>query len=251
MKRYIVLLSALALLLAGCSKATESTDLVQKNTVAVNVHGVNYTAEPFRYVLVDPANSSIGSAEHISPFSGGGITCCFVLPKRWRPGIRVNVQSTHWLSKTDKGDLPEVEKIYTAEVPAYPEGAGELWVLRTAEGAIELVISNVEPDHPQWPGKVKGWPEPSLAYQRERWKLHLDLAENAVKTFRQSLDELETQKHAYLQGMWDLQKEHDRFAIEKFYGPGDPAYAEYQKKENTEGLRRSKQDLEQLLREKP
>ena len=251
MKRYIVLLSAFALLLAGCSKATETTDLERKNTVAVNVHGVNYTAEPFRYVLVDPANSLIGSAEHISPFSGGGITCCFVLPKRWSPGIRVNVRSTHWLPKTDKGDLPEVEKIYTVEVPAYPEGAGELWVLRTADGAIELVTSNVEPDHPQWPGKVKGWPEPSLAYQRKRWELHRDLAESAVKTFRQSLDELQTQKNVYLQGMWDLQKEHDRFAIEKFSGPGDPAYAEYQEKINMEGLRRSEQDLEQLLREKP
>ncbi len=251
MKRYIALLSALALLLAGCSKATETKALAQKNTVAVNVHGVNYTAEPFRYVLVDPANSSIAAAEHISPFSGGGIMCCFVLPKRWRPGIRVNVKSTHWLPKTDKGDLPEVEKNYTVEVPAYPEGAGELWVLRTADGGIELVTSNVEPDNPQWPGKVKGWPEPSLAYQRERWKLYKERAEYNVKIFGQSLEEYRTFKKDYLKNSWDLQKEHQPNSIKQFSGPDDPAYAIYQEARDTEGLRRSQEELDQLLREKP
>jgi len=251
MKRYIALLSALALVLAGCSKATESTELGQKSTVAVNVHGVNYTAEPFRYVLVDPTNSSVGSAEHISPFSGGGITCCFVLPKRWKPGIRVNVQSTHWLPKTEKGGLPEIKKIYTVEVSAYPEGAGELWVLRTPDGGIELVTSNVEPDHPQWPGKAKGWPEPSLAYQRERWKLYKDRAEYNVKIFRESLEERRTYKKESLKNSWDLQKEHQPDSIKQFSGPEDPAYAIYQEARDTEGLRRSQDELDQLLREKP
>jgi len=251
MKRYIALLSALTLLLTGCSKATETKASAQTSTVAVNVHGVNYTAEPFRYVLVDPANSSIGSAEHISPFSGGGIMCCFVLPKRWRAGIRVNVQSTHWLPKTDKGDLPEVEKIYTIEVPAYPEGAGELWVLRTAEGTIEFVISNVEPDHPQWPGKVKGWPEPSLAYQRKRWELYRELAEGNVDLYRESLDHLKKYTQAHLQNAWDLQKEHQPASIKQFSGPDDPAYATYQEAIDIEGLRRSQEELDQILREKP
>ncbi|MGJ9418276.1 DUF3304 domain-containing protein [Massilia sp. CMS3.1] len=251
MKPHIALLSAFALLLTGCSKATEPTGPVKTNTVSVNVHGVNYTAEPFRYVLVDPANPSNGAAEHISPFSGGGIMCCFTLPKRWSPGIRVNVQSTHWLPETDKGDLPEVEKIYTVEVPAYPEGAGELWVLRTADGAIELVTSNVEPDHPQWPGKVKGWPEPSLTYQRERWKLYRKIAEDKVDVYRASLDHLKKYTQAHLQNEWDVDKERQRNAIKKFSGPNDPAYAEYKTKSYIEGLQRSEKKLKQLLKEKP
>lgn len=251
MNPYIGLLSALVLLSAGCAKSIEPTSPAQTNTVSVNVHGVNYTADPFRYVLIDAANSSVGTAEHIAPFSGGGIMCCFTLPKQWRPGIRVTVQSTHWLSKTNGSDLTEIEKNYTVDVPIYPEGAGELWVLRTANGAIELVTSNVEPDHPKWPGKVKGWPEPSLAYRRERWKLHRDLAEYDVKIFRNSLEKFRTRRSDYLQETWDLQKEHDRFAIKDFSGPSDPAYAEYQKKTIVHGLRYSEKNLEMLLREKP
>jgi hypothetical protein len=251
MKPYIGLLSALALLSAGCSKVIEPTDLPKSNTGSVNVHGVNYTAEPFRYVLVDPANPSNGAAEHISPFGGGGIMCCFTLPKCWSPGIRVTVQSTHWLPKTEKGDFPGVEKIYTVEVPAYPEGAGELWVLRTADGAIELVTSNVEPDHPQWPGKIKGWPEPSLAYQRERWELYRKLAEDNVDLYRERLEHLRTYAQAHLQNGWDFEKEHDPNALKKFSGASDPAYADYKKESYIEGLRRSEARLEQLLIEKP
>ncbi len=177
--------------------------------------------------------------------------CCFVLPKRWKPGIRVNVQSTHWLPKTDKGDLPEIEEIYNVELPNYPEGGGELWVLRTADGTIELVISNVEPDHPQWPGKVKGWPEPSLAYQRKRWELYRELAAYNVDLYRESLDHLKTYTQAHLQNAWDLQKEHQPDSIKQFSGPNDPAYAEYKKNSYVEGLQRSEKKLAQLMKEKP
>jgi hypothetical protein len=251
MKPYRRLLSALALLLTGCSKAVEPTNMPETNIVSVNVHGLNYTAEPFRYVLHDPMNLSSGAAEHIGPFSGGGITCCYVLPKRWTPGIRVNVQATHWLPKTDRGDLPKVEKTYVVEVPAYPEGAGDLWVVRTPESAIELVITNIEPDRPQWPGRIKGWPEPSLAYQRKRWELYKELAEADVRLYRKSLDHLQAYPEAHLKNGWEFEKEHGHDALKKFYGPADPAYAEYKRSSYVEGLRRSEAELEHLMSEKP
>lgn len=254
MKRYIRLLSALALLLVGCSKAVEMTDSPKANTVSVSVHGVNYTANPFRYVLVDatdPSNGT-GGGEHITAFGGGGTSCCLRLPERWRPGIQAKVHSTHWLPENDSGDLPEVEKVYDVQIPAYPDGkAGELWVLRTADGAIELVMSNVEPDHPKWPGKVKGWPEPSLEYQRERWELHRRIAQSYVDTYRDSLEHLQAYTQAHLRNGWDFDKQHNRELVKKFSGPNDPAYAEYTKVSYIEGLRRSKERLEQLLKEKP
>lgn len=73
MKRFIGLLSAIPLILAGCSKMPEATASPKTSTVLVSVHGVNYTANPFRFVLVDaknPANGT-GGGEHISPFGGG------------------------------------------------------------------------------------------------------------------------------------------------------------------------------------
>ncbi len=179
---------------------------------------------------------------------GGGTSCCLALPERWRPGIQVKVHSTHWLPKTAQGNLPEVEKTYTVDIPAYPNGeAGELWVLRTAEGTVELVMSNVEPNHPQWPGKVKGWPEPSLVYQRERWELNRKIAERDVKLFRQWLGEFQTRKEALLQEAWNVEKEHRPGDIEKFSGPKDPAYAEYKKKNYIEALRIAEDELKQLM----
>lgn len=253
MHPYVVLLSAFALLLSACSKI-EAAGPPKKNTVSVNVIGVNYTAEPFRYVLVDatnPANGT-GGGGHMSPFDGGGISCCVILPERWRPGIMVKVHSTHWLSEKATEKLVEVAKTYTFEVPAYPNGsAGDLWVLRSPDGTIELVASNVEPDHPQWPGKVKGWPEPSLEYRRERWELYREIAQSKVDLYRKSLEHLRNYPQAHLQNSWDFDKEHNSEIIGKFLGPDDPAYAEYQKKSDIEGLRRSEEKLEQLLREKP
>lgn len=254
MMRSIGLLSVVTLLLVGCSKASEPAASPKANTVSVSVHGVNYTANPFRYVLVDAKNPSngTGGGEHIGPFGGGGTSCCLTLPERWMPGIQVKIHSTHWLPKTAEGNFPEVAKTYIVDIPSYPEGdAGELWVLRTAEGTAELVMSNVEPDHPQWPGKVKGWPEPSLAYQRERWELHRRLAESSVEALQSSLKELQTRKEAHLQEAWDVLKEYRPSDIKNFSGPDDPAFAEDQKEKYVEALRNAEEELTQLLREKP
>lgn len=254
MKFYVGLLSAFALLLCGCSKEIEAAAPRKTKTVSVNVIGVNYTADSFRYVLVDatnPANGA-GGSEHMEPYNGGGISCCFTLPERWRPGIQVKVHSTHWLSKKATRELLEVAKTYTLEVPPYPNGsAADLWVLRTPDGTIELVSSNVEPDHQQWPGKVKGWPKPSLEYRRERWELYRELAQSSVELYRERLDHLRTYPQAHLQNAWDLQKEHTPRDVAIFSGPNDPAYAEYKKRHYVEGLRSSEEELEKLLKEKP
>lgn len=111
MKRYITLFSTAVLLLAACSKPLEAMPSIQSKTVSVNVHGVNYTGDPFRYVVIEANNpSNRAGGEHIGPFSGGGIMCCFKLPKQWKPGLNVNVQATHWLKEDEKGNLPEVTK---------------------------------------------------------------------------------------------------------------------------------------------
>lgn len=72
MKSCITLFSMTIVLLAGCSKPTEVTVAPLETTISVNVHGVNYTADEFRYMVVDPNNpSSKGGGELIEPFSGG------------------------------------------------------------------------------------------------------------------------------------------------------------------------------------
>lgn len=178
--------------------------------------------------------------------------CCFTLPKQWRPGLKVNVQSTHWPKNDAKGDLPEIRHLYTVEVPSYPPGSvGDLWVLRTAEGDIEVVVSNVEPGHAQWPGKVKGWPEPTLAYRRERWDVYRKLAENNVKLFRKLLAKFETNGEVDLTEAWELDKKYEPEVARKYVGPNDPAYREYKRKLYVEGLNYSKAELDEIMKGKP
>ncbi|MBC7683951.1 MAG: DUF3304 domain-containing protein, partial [Bdellovibrionales bacterium] len=89
-----------------------------KTDVPVPIHGVNHRAEAFSYVLVDPTNSkNTGGGELIEPFSAGGTMCCYTLPIKWRPGIKVEIKATHWLPKLADDTLPEVSKNYLVEVP--------------------------------------------------------------------------------------------------------------------------------------
>jgi len=255
MKHYITLLSTTIVLLAGCSKAVETKASPPKPTasVSVNVHGVNYTADPFTYVVVDEHNpSNQAGGEHVGPYNGGGIRCCFKLPRQWKPGLRVNIHSTHWLKKDAKGDLPEVNKVYTLEVPPYPNGkVGELWILRTAEGSIEIVVSEVEPDQPEWPGKVKGWPEPSIAFQREQWELVRKQAQSDVSLLEENLKKLESNKNKDLGEDWELDKKYHAGEVAKFTGPDDSRYIEYKKQIVIESLNFSKNKLDQIRKSKP
>ena len=89
------------------------------------------------------------------------------------------------------GQLKGIRQGHMLELPRYAGSKpGELWVLRTNEGSIELVSSDFQPNHPDWPGRVKGWHEPSLDYQRERWALKKRAAEQSVKSIECLLKEL-------------------------------------------------------------
>lgn len=253
MKPYITLFSMTIALLAGCSRAVETMASPPKPTVSVNVHGVNYTGDPFRYSIVDekdPSNQAGG--EHIGPYNGGGIRCCFKLPRQWKPDLRVNVHATYWLKEDSKGHLPEVNKVYTLSVPPYPDGkVGELWVLRTAEAGIEVVVSDVEPDQPEWPGKVKGWPEPSLAFQREQWEQDREEAASNVALFKEALEELKSNKKPNLNNKWEMDKKYHAEDVANFSGPQDPRYVEYKKQSYIELLKHSEDRLDQILKSKP
>jgi hypothetical protein len=253
MRLYKVWISTLFFLLVGCTPQTGTASLKSGSSVSVSIHGVNYTADPFEFVVIDPNDASnTGGGEHVGPFAAGGIMCCFTLPSKWSPGMKVQVRSTHWLPKNEKGELPMVEKVHTVEVPPYASGkAGELWVLRTAEGGIDVVSSDLQPDHPQWPGKVKGWPVPSKAYMLERWQLHHKLAEHSVRNYRDLIAELASNPSAAQRAAWEVDKQSFSDEVSAFKGPDDPAYAKYLKQRYEEGLRDSEARLESMKREKP
>ena len=247
-----LLLSILPVLLTACAVFTPST-ATSSNGVSVSLHGVNYTGESFQYVVADPKDpSNSGGGEHISPFSAGGTMCCYQLPKRWAPGIQVQVQATHWTEKGPEKKLEEITQVHMVELPRFPDReVGALWVLRTKEGAIELVFSNVRPDHPDWPGRVKGWPEPSLEYRRERWELYRRSAQGSVDLYKSLLSKLEGNPQQQLRESWEYRKKKRDPEISAFTGSDDPAFAAYLKAGYVEGLERSELRLEHILKAKP
>lgn len=233
----------IAIVLAGC----------EKPTVDVNIHGVNYKDDAFSYYVADPARpESAAGGELIDAFSAGGTACCFTLPRIWRPGIKVQVSTTHWLPKLPDDSLPEVKETHVAEVPRYEDGKpGELWVLRSGDGSINLISSDYQPDHEKWPGKVKGWPVPSLEYRRARWELVRENKAVFLRNYLELLDELENSPRTRASTAWEYARENEPDSLKGFAGPDDPGYILALKKDYTEGLARTRKDLNAYLETKP
>lgn len=231
------------LLAAGC----------EKPTVDVNIHGVNYSDRPFTYFVSEIGNPEAGGGgEIIDSFGAGGVTCCVALPRKWQPGLKVRVRTRHWLPKKPDGELPEVEQEQLVEVPRYDGKApGEIWVLRGEDGQISVISSDYQPDHPQWPGKVKGWPEPSLEYRRERWEIYRKHEEGGVKLFQQLVDELEKSPDTTAKDDWDDRMKYDKSSVAEFSGPNDPRYREWLKQKYKENLQYAQAKLNRLMEQRP
>ncbi|WP_217430684.1 hypothetical protein, partial [Duganella vulcania] len=46
---------------------------------------------------------------------------------------------------------------YPIAVPPYAPGKmGELWVVRGTDGKFSIILSGYQPDHKDWPGRIKG-----------------------------------------------------------------------------------------------
>jgi hypothetical protein len=219
----------------------------------VSVHGVNYTADEFSYLLIDPDQPDSSSAgEHIDPFAAGGTTCCYLLPKQWKPGIKVKIQTIHWLTKDRDGNFPEVKEEHLVEVPPYVDGKpGEIWVVREAGGSVSVVSSDFQPDHPKWPGKVNGWPVPSIEYRRERWALVKEHQEAFVHAYVALLKMLEKNPSEQAKEAWKDAEQYERSSLEGFSGPDDPRYLVALRKSYTEGLAESQADLKAVMAQRP
>jgi hypothetical protein len=227
----------------------------EKPTLNVNLHGVNYSAETFSYAVADPvAPDQASGGELIDPFGAGGTTCCAVLPKSWRPGIKLQVRTTYWTEDKSggKSKISEFKDVRIVDVPPYIDGTpGELWVLREADGAVNVISSDFQPDHPKWPGKIKGWPIPSLEYRRERWEIYRHHEQMYVDLFVSLLNQLENEPQMRAKEAWEYARENDPSEIKNYSGPSDPRYIEFLRASYKEGLNESKLRLEDIMKARP
>lgn len=224
-----------------------------KNTVPVSVHGVNYAADEFSYVIEDPSNNkNTAGGETIGPFAAGGTMCCYELPTKWHSGIQVKINATHWLKVKPDGSLPEVVETKIVEVPPYLNGkAGELWVMRAADGQLSLVSSDFQPDHSKWPGKLKGWPVPSLAYRRERWDLYVKLEQDTIKIADSALSKLQAEPRVFAEEGWATAQKYDPGSLAGFSGPQDKKFYDHLRQEFETMKKNSMQKIEKLKEQRP
>lgn len=243
-RAFVVIVSLLgASLLSAC----------EKSTVDVNLHGVNYTDNSFSYVVIDPDNPAGGAGgELIDPFGAGGTMCCAKLPRKWRQGIKLQVRTIQYLQQRPAETVVEAKKLHVVEVPKYiNDTPGELWVLLNADESVSVVSSDFQPDHAQWPGKVKGWPVPSVEYQRERWELYRKHEADGVASYLSALAEMKADPEKHTKENWDHTKQYYPKDLIGFSGPSDPKYYNFLKKQHEDGLERSQRLLKDVMDAKP
>lgn len=222
--------------------------------VGVNLHGVNHTADVFSFYLMDPEEPEriSGGSGLIDPYGAGGISCCALLPRVWAPGVKLQIHVTHYPKPPSNGKRVEIKETINAEVPEYSDGQpGEFWVLRMPDGKLDVVSSNYQPDHEKWPGKLKGWPVPSIEYRRERWELYRKIEADNVEQFEGALKKLETSPLEFAEENWLFTREHDPHGLKGFAGPADPLYLAELKASYTKTLELSKQDLQRIMEQRP
>ncbi|GJJ02973.1 hypothetical protein RugamoR64_35110 [Duganella rhizosphaerae] len=230
-----------------------SIGLCGTESVPVSIHGVNYSGDDFSYIVEDPLDSSNkGGGESVGPYEAGGIMCCYRLPQTWRRGIQIKVQAVHSARLSPDKSGPDIAETKIVEVPEYVDGkAGELWVVRAADGSLSVVSSNFQPDHAKWPGAVKGWPVPSVEYRRQRWGQHMKLAQDALDTANEALAELKKSPQKIVARSWELDQKYYAKSVEGFSGPDDVRYVEFVRQGFEEMKRNSEKKIRQVQERRP
>lgn len=116
---------------------------------------------------------------------------------------------------------------------------------------MSVLSSNFQPDHPKWPGKIKGWPVPSIEFRREYWELLKKHEEEGVELYVSLLSDIETKPAEIAKEFWESDKKYAAAEIRNFSGPDDPRYIVYLKKKFGRGLEQSRLLLNQVMKERP
>lgn len=260
--------------LAGVLCLTLLTACAKTNVASVNLHGVNYTENEFSYRVEDPTNKdNHGGGEIVDSFSAGGTLCCYELPRKWRPGIVVEIHTIRWIDKPPDQPEKAIEEIrekHLVEVPRYEGKPGELWVVRQADGSFGLVSSDYQPDHAKWPGAVKGWPVPTLAYKRKLFDVYIKQAVDGVELYQGLLADMEKEPEKRATESWTYKQDNvdkyakskplndtvrfareDRELLARFTGPTDRKFITWLKEDYTESLHRAEAKLQKLKDSRP
>lgn len=220
--------------LSGCASQAH------QNTASLNVTGVDYNGKGISwFAAVDPDDpQNRGGGGPLTPYSAGGIRCCFSVPKAWHEGLQVDVVFRYPL----EGDSPEareadrerreaaglMEETVRVDIPRYETpGKGTLWVQFLPDKQARVVVSHLTPPHEDFPGEVKGWPVPSDEYRRKLIDRDIGLIRSRLDLNQRSLEEFNKYPNKTVQEYWDVFKRTRSKKINQFEGASDPEFKEF------------------------
>lgn len=238
MKLMLPLLLA-SMALTGCAKTS--------GTEAVSVTAINYTDQELNSYLFRSLDEpgKVAGGEPVRPFEGGGMMCCYKLPAKWKPGVKVQLRYDWWQGD----DKPRKYETKDFELPPYPDGqAGMLWALFYADGSVQVVSSNYAPGHAKWPGKIKGGPVPTLEYRRKMWQMDYD-EEASLLPYYEGLASGLTEQEVLEK--WNYLIENDKAEAARFAGPSDPQFRQHLIQRGQNGMRKIRERLTEMERNKP
>ncbi len=153
---HVIALALACVGLSGCERFQSGVAPDPNAPVGAYVDVINYNYDrTYQYTMSDltqPNAPEIGGGIVDLLASGGSANCCISLPKVWRPGLKVRLD---WGEADYKKEIARHSQEF--EIPKYDQ-PGNMYLTYLPEGKVELIVSKVEPGHPNWPGSIKQTP---------------------------------------------------------------------------------------------
>jgi hypothetical protein len=128
--------------LALMTALTACQSMGKEPTFGADLTGIDHLADH-----LSVSNFSVNGTGGFQAGKGGSNVCCAVLPEKWHPGLTAHV-------KWDVSDWKHGGgRSYEADVPVdqYAK-VGHLWVHFLANGSVRIVMSDIGPYAPDYPG---------------------------------------------------------------------------------------------------
>ncbi|WP_081905501.1 DUF3304 domain-containing protein [Janthinobacterium agaricidamnosum] len=129
--------------------------------IAASINGYNHTEN----IAIGIFSVNGGMGANVNPQSGGGKeTCCVMIPKKWRAGLKAEIEWSYDTEQNDPNPPLPSQKIII-DIPEYRK-PGRIQVHFYDNHRIKLVVSDCSITHPFYPMSEKD-KFPWISYDKE------------------------------------------------------------------------------------
>lgn len=146
--------------LAACLSACLAIASCSEKMMPANVTGYNHMGH---FAVDFTVNKAVGGS--LSKGTGGGYSCCVLIPVQWRPGLKAKIVWQYDQAQDDDSPLPAPQEV-EVDVPEYKR-SGNFQVHFYQNHKVKVVVSNCSLGHPFYPMKLADQLPWSPEYSRE------------------------------------------------------------------------------------